>query len=103
MRGEIILERSPNAKKKFRVYLPDGKHVDFGAAGYQDYTTHKDSNRKKLYIIRHRKREDWTDPHTAGFWSRYILWNKPSLRASIKDTVERRLGPGLTLKYVKNA
>ena len=45
---KIILKKSPNKKKKFRVIFPDDSHVDFGAAGYSDYTKHKNPDRMKL-------------------------------------------------------
>lgn len=65
------------------------KVVPFGALGYEDYTQHNDIRRKKLYLIRHRKNEDWTNPRTAGALSRWILWNKTSLDDSIDDYIER--------------
>jgi hypothetical protein len=95
-RVRIILMKSPRAEKKFRVIWPDGRHVDFGATGYEDYTIHKDPTRKEKYIIRHQKREDWTNPRTAGFWSRWILWNLPSFKRSVKDT-EKRFNLRITL------
>lgn len=61
------------------------KVVHFGAAGMSDYTIHKDPERKKRYIARHAKRENWNDPVTPGSLSRWILWHKPSLQASIRD------------------
>ena len=43
------------------------------------------------YLERHKNNENWgkTGISSAGFWARWILWNKPSLSASIKD-VEKR-------------
>lgn len=82
------LEAAPDASaKKYRVTLPDGRSVMFGARGYSDYTIHKDPERQKRYIQRHQARENWgkTGIHTPGFWSRWILWNKPSLQASIQN------------------
>ena len=35
---------------------------------------------------------DWTDPKTAGFHAKNILWNKPTIQASIKDTSQRLKG-----------
>ena len=69
----------------------DGKKIHFGADGYSDYTKHKDEKRMKRYIARHKPREDWTNRgiKTAGFWSRWILWNKPSLQSSIKETEKK--------------
>ena len=87
------LIKSPRRDKKFRVIFDDGHTVDFGATGYSDYTIHKDAERMKRYLKRHRKRENWTKGgiRTAGFWARWILWNKPSLKNSIRDT-EKRFG-----------
>jgi len=85
----IIFLRRGAGTKKWTVVFPDGSKVSFGAKGYQDYTMHHDPERMRRYIIRHQRRENWSDPHTAGFWSRWLLWNKPSLSASIKD-IERR-------------
>ena len=47
--------------------------------------------KRQNYIARHRVRENWNKSgiHTAGFWSRWILWNKPTLQESIND-VEKR-------------
>ena len=80
----VYLYKSPLATKKFRVIFQDGTHVDFGAKGYSDYTIHKDPERKSKYILRHKKTENWTNIKTAGFWSRWLLWEKPSLTAAKK-------------------
>lgn len=79
---------SPITAKKFRVDFPDGRHIDFGASGYSDYPTHKDYDRMLRYLNRHQAREDWTlsGIQTAGFWARWILWNKPNIYDSISDT-----------------
>lgn len=64
----------------------NNKTIHFGAKGYSDYTKHKDEKRKENYINRHKKNEDWTDPNKAGFYAKNLLWNKPTLEDSIKDT-----------------
>ncbi len=90
----ILLQKSPNPKKKFRVtFLENGKHVDFGAKGYSDYTIHKDRSRMLRYLNRHsRMGENWgySGRYSAGYWSRWLLWSKPSLQAAIAN-VSRRL------------
>ena len=80
------LQKNPDALKKFKVTLPNGRSVKFGARGYSDYTIHKDEARMKRYLDRHRTREDWTKKgiNTAGFWSRWLLWSKPSLKGAKK-------------------
>ena len=83
---EVIIKKSKNKNKKFDAIV-DNKTVSFGAKGYSDYTIHKDAERKQRYIDRHKKTEDWklTGIKTAGFYAKHILWNKPSLTASIND------------------
>lgn len=81
-------------KKKFEVFVHDpnfkkSKKIKFGASGYQDYTIHKDPTRKMLYDNRHKKNEKWDDPYTAGFWAKWLLWNKPTLQQSVKDIEDR--------------
>lgn len=80
-------------KKKFKaIFYKDGKKVKtvpFGLLGASDFTKHKDEEVKRNYILRHRVRENWNDPMTAGALSRWILWNKTSLKASIKDYLKR--------------
>lgn len=82
------LMKSPRLDKKFRVVLPDGRKIDFGAKGYSDYTIHKDKQRMTRYIIRHQKRENWSKSGvaTAGFWARWILWSEPNIRTAIRRT-----------------
>jgi hypothetical protein len=49
-----------------------------------------DDEKKARYIARHQAREDWNNPFSgAGFWARWILWNKPTLQSSVNDTKER--------------
>lgn len=73
------------------IELDDGRTrtVRFGAAGMSDFTKHKDEARKERYLDRHRAREDWNDPLTTGFWSRWLLWNKPTIAASLQDLKQR--------------
>jgi len=68
------------------------KSIKFGAKGMNDYTIYNKEEGKKvadkhkrLYLARHRKREDWTKSgiDTKGFWSRWLLWNKPTIEESV--------------------
>ena len=65
------------------------KTTHFGSKGSSDFTINKDPKRKERYLDRHRKREDWNAYMTAGALSRYLLWNKPTLKASIADYKKR--------------
>jgi len=81
----VKLIKSPNKEKKYRAIFNDGTHTDFGAKGYSDYTIHKDYDRMKRYDSRHKRREDWNKMKSRGALSKWILWNKPSLKGSIAD------------------
>lgn len=90
----VKLEKLKDDKKKYMVVLKHNvkgvdkeKIIKFGEAGAEDYTIHKDDERKKLYISRHEKNENWTKTGiaTAGFWSRWLLWNKKTINASLND------------------
>lgn len=85
------LYKSPNSKKKYMVIQKDLSKrnglriIHFGAKNYEDYTIHKNEDRKNKYIARHKKNENWNDLKTAGAWSVSLLWNKKTLNASIRD------------------
>lgn len=86
----VELSRSNRSDKKWMVYFPGTqKRIHFGASGYEDYTMHKDSERKKRYDLRHSKKEDWENVYTAGFWAKWLLWNKPTIKSSMDDISKR--------------
>ena len=95
---KVILQKSKKADKKWVVLMPQFGHKhNFGQKGAGDYTIHKDPKRKDLYIQRHKKNENWNDIHSAGFWSKNLLWNKPTISASIKD-IEKNYNLDITKK-----
>ena len=83
---KYVLEKGSGGKK-WKV-IGQGKTIQFGAEGYEDFTTSKSEKKKSAYIARHKKNEDWTKSgiDSAGFWAKHLLWNKPTLSASIKAT-----------------
>ena len=78
---------SDKPEKKYYMITKDNKRVYFGQASASDFTKHKNEERKNLYINRHKKNEDWgkSGIDTAGFWSRWLLWNKPTIKESYQD------------------
>lgn len=75
---------------KFETDTGRSKTVHFGARGMADHTKDpQNEERKTRYLARHAKNENWNDPTTAGALSRWILWNKPTLSASIADYKRR--------------
>jgi hypothetical protein len=90
--NEFVLSTSNRKNKKWIITpMKKGKSIHFGQDGAEDYTIHKDLTRKKAYISRHKKRENWgkSGIDTAGFWSRWLLWNKPTLRESISSAEKK--------------
>jgi hypothetical protein len=78
------LVSSPLETKRFRAIWPDGTHTDFGQKGGSTFIDHRDEKKRMAYIARHSKgRENWNDPRSAGALARYILWEKPTLSASL--------------------
>jgi len=105
------LQRSTRAHKKYQVSVfqsrdtlrpedqwgPPIKIIHFGDPEYEDFTQHGDVQRKMNYAARHssngrsrtaavnRGKENWFDPLTAGFWARWLLWEKPSMEEAKKN------------------
>jgi hypothetical protein len=89
--NSYTLKKSTRKDKKYMIQI-DSKTVHFGQKGASDYTINKDDDRKKLYLGRHKKNEDWTVKGglmTAGFWSRWLLWNMKTINSSINDINKR--------------
>ena len=88
-----IKPSTSSGKKMMAIFYDEAKKkvktTHFGAVGYEDYTTHQDLVRKQNYLARHDKTERWNDYMTAGSLSRWILWNRPTLTASIEDYMHR--------------
>lgn len=90
--------------KKYKVVLRNKetgrqKTVKFGASGMMDYTKYYKRDGKEVadmkkaaYIDRHSKNnEDWTQSgiNTAGFWSKHLLWSKPTVEASLRSIIKK--------------
>ena len=93
LRLKTIRKSHKKEKKWDAVFVkPNGseKVVPFGQKGYSDFTKHKDKTRKQRYLNRHSGMgEHWNKPDTPGALSKWILWNKPSFRASVADFKKR--------------
>jgi len=87
---EFLSLKKAEGEKKYEIKLKNKstgreKTVKFGAKGYTDYTISKDKEQKERYLARHKKNENWNDPSTPGALSRWILWNKPTIKESLAD------------------
>ena len=84
---------SNNKNKKLKVVIyKDGvkvKTLHIGDNRYADYIQYYRSDpsianeRKRLYLLRHHKEND--DIMSKNYWAKNLLWNKPTLKQSIKD------------------
>jgi hypothetical protein len=86
----VVIKKSTNKDKKMMAIFYDGekkiKTTHFGATGYTDFIkSGGDEKKKKAYLDRHRTNENWNDYMTPGSLSRWTLWNKKTLSASIAD------------------
>lgn len=88
-----IIPSTTKSKKLMAVFYDDkGKKIKtthFGQKGSSDFTIHRDKSRREKYLKRHEKRENWNDYMTAGSLSRWVLWNKPTLKGSVMDYKRR--------------
>ena len=88
-----ITKSTRQGKKMMAIFYDETKKkvktTHFGASGYEDYTGHQDLQRKMNYLGRHEKKENWNDYMSVGSLSKHILWNKPTLTASIEDYMRR--------------
>ena len=86
---EILIQPSKKADKKFDAIIDGKKTVSFESSQHSDFTKHKDPERKQRYLDRHKARENWNDPTTAGALSKHVLWNKTTIAQSVKDMDKR--------------
>ena len=83
------LQRSTRRDKKYMMIFDDGTVTHFGGRGCGDFIQYSRrspalaSAKRAAYIARHGATESWRDPMTAATLSRYILWEKPTLREAL--------------------
>jgi len=87
---KLVVSRSDKKTKKYKAVFTydDGKTktTHFGAKGMEDYTTHKDKERRSRYRARHKKDLKTKDYTRAGYLSYYILWgDKTNFKEAVKD------------------
>ena len=78
--GASDLRKSKKKGKKYDV-IYNGKVVSFGHSKYQDFTQHKDKERRDRYRARHSKiklkdgRLAYRVKGTPAYFSWYLLWD----------------------------
>lgn len=77
----IKVEASPIKTKRFRAFMDNGKHWDFGLDGAKTYIDHKDKTLRLNYLKRHlgnptEKQLITNLTPSASVFSAYLLWGK---------------------------
>jgi hypothetical protein len=90
----VSIGKSTREGKKMMATFYDAakkkvKTTHFGQENASDYTQHGNLQRKMNYIARHEKNENWGDYMSPGSLSLFILWNKTTISAAIKDYMYR--------------
>jgi len=89
MKLESIKPSERDTKRYVAIFSNPKKTTHFGLKGGSTYIDHIDEKKKSAYLARHKVRENFNDPVTAGALARWILWNKQTLSASISDFKKR--------------
>lgn len=81
----MVIEKGTAKNKKLKAIFYDdkGKKIktsQFGDNRYEDYTQHKDKQRRSKYLTRHKKDLEKGDYMSAGYLSYYILWGSSTNR-----------------------
>lgn len=89
----VALMPSDRPGKKLKAVFVTGHGTltrHFGAEGHGDYVMYYEASptvareKRRQYIARHGKGgETWDDPTTPGALSRYLLWEKPTLKQAV--------------------
>jgi len=82
---KMVIEKGTAKNKKLKAIFYDdkGKKIkttQFGDNRYEDYTQHKDKQRRSKYLTRHKKDLSKGDYMSAGYLSYYILWGDSTSR-----------------------
>ncbi len=84
-----------NKRYKYTIITNQGKKISFGASGYEHYTEgHLDPERKQRYLNRHKTKENWNNPNTAGYWSAKYLWSYPTYKEAYQKIRQELISKG---------
>jgi len=105
----IELKPSTNKNKKFVAVFENlktkrSKSINFGAKGMKDFILWnkelkpKEAKEKRLLYLGRHKREDWSNSNvmSPAWFSRWFLWEKPTLEASQKFIMSKLKKAGYT-------
>ena len=96
----VSIAKSPKKDKKLMAtFCRSGriKQIHFGASGYKNYCgpsgkgkdCHNSAERRRRYLARHKSRENFNKPDSAGSLSAHILWGKGTISSNIASFKRR--------------
>ena len=85
----VEISRGSRKDKRFKAAF-GGRAVHFGSKTGSTFVDHGDEKTKRAWEARHRVNEDWADYDSAGALSKHLLWNKRSMKASVRDLNARQ-------------
>jgi hypothetical protein len=83
----IVPSDKPDKKMK-AMFEVNGRTrtIHFGQSKADDYTITKNKDQRERYLTRHKAREDWNKPDSAGALSKWILWgNSTNIHTNIAE------------------
>ena len=86
---EYILKKSTNKGKRYVIVMDTMEH-HFASAGGKTYIDGRTDKEKKAWEARHKGDKNYNNIHSGIYWSKNLLWNKKSLKESIKS-LEKKL------------
>jgi hypothetical protein len=74
--SSVKIVESKSKGKKYSIITPQGRRINFGSIDYEDFTKHKDKQRRDNYLKRSAGiRGNWkNNKYSANMLSRKILW-----------------------------
>ena len=84
MKYYLYVSDVPN--KKFYIITNNYRRLYFGDSRYEHFTEgHLNEIRRKAYMNRHKKNENWNNIDSAGFWSYHYLWRFPTYKEAYEE------------------
>ena len=84
------IEKSTRKGKRFMATFANGKVVHFGLDGGKTYIDEGDKMKRAAYLARHKKRENWNNPYSAGSLSKFIAWGESTdINKNIETFIKR--------------
>ena len=85
----VVITKSSRQDKRLKANFGN-KTVHFGSKSGSTFVDHGNEKTKKAWEARHKVNENWRDYDSAGALAKHVLWNKSSMKASVRDLNARQ-------------